>query len=642
MTTSRTTWFRTALTLAALMICPTGDLAAQELDWATSASAIQGNRIATDAAGNSYVTGLFEATATFGAGEANETTLTSAGDWDIFVAKYDPDGALIWAKRAGGSGLDRGNGIATDSAGNSYVTGRFNGTATFGLAPNFTIITTVGGDDVFVAKYDPNGTLEWARRAGGAGADQAWGIAIDSAGHSYVSGSFSGTATFGLDFPTETTLTAAGLQDIFVAKYGAGGALVWANRAGSTGFDEGRDIAADGAGNSYVSGNLSGTATFGAGEPNETTLSSAGGLDTFVARYDASGALLWAKRAGGTGADDGGFGIALDGAGNSYASGRFRGTATFGAGEPNQTTLSSAGDLDFFVARYDASGALVWARRAGGNGFDDGLAIATDGAGESYVIGFFNSTATFGAGEANETTLTTAGDREIFVASYDASGALAWATSAGGAGVDAGIGIAIDGAGNSYATGFFQASATFGAGEANETTLTASGFTDTFIARFSGVVDTDGDGIADVDDNCPDDANANQLDTDLDGDGDACDADDDNDTVADSGDNCPLDANTNQADADGDGAGNACDADLDGDGVIDATDACVPTQTGAVVNADGCSIADLVPCDSPWKNHGAYVSTIIKTAKEFLDLGLITEAERDAIVSAAAQSQCGQ
>jgi dipeptidyl aminopeptidase/acylaminoacyl peptidase len=164
---------------------------------------------------------------------------------------------------------------------------------------------------------------------------------------------------------------------------------------------------------------------------------------------------------------------------------------------------------------------------------------------------------------------------------------------------------------------------------------------DVYVHEF-GVPDIDGDGIADDDDNCPDEANSNQVDTDLDGEGDACDADDDNDTVADAGDICPLDANTNQADADGDGAGNACDADLDGDGVIDAADACVPTRTGAVVNADGCSIEDLVPCDSPWKNHGAYVSMIVKTAKEFLDLGLITEAERAAIVAAAGQSQCGQ
>jgi hypothetical protein len=159
---------------------------------------------------------------------------------------------------------------------------------------------------------------------------------------------------------------------------------------------------------------------------------------------------------------------------------------------------------------------------------------------------------------------------------------------------------------------------------------------------FDLVVDADGDGVADNQDNCPDDANADQIDTDGDTEGDACDADDDNDTVADAADNCPLDPNTNQADADGDGFGNVCDADDDNDGVIDAADLCVPTASGQVVNADGCAIADLCPCDNEWKNHGAYVSCVSKAADEFLALGLITGAEKNAIVSTAGKSQCGK
>lgn len=110
----------------------------------------------------------------------------------------------------------------------------------------------------------------------------------------------------------------------------------------------------------------------------------------------------------------------------------------------------------------------------------------------------------------------------------------------------------------------------------------------------------------------------------------------------DDADNCPLVPNTDQADFDNDGQGDACDADVDGDGVNDAEDQCLGTAPGEVVNDDGCSIAQLAPCRYPVEeNHGAYVSAVARTAENFLDLGLISEAEKDAIVAAAGASQCG-
>jgi hypothetical protein len=153
--------------------------------------------------------------------------------------------------------------------------------------------------------------------------------------------------------------------------------------------------------------------------------------------------------------------------------------------------------------------------------------------------------------------------------------------------------------------------------------------------------DLDDDGICYLDDNCPDLPNADQLDADADGAGDLCDDDDDNDGVLDVDDNCAWDANADQADADGDGAGDVCDDDYDGDGVLDAYDACLPTATGAVVDGDGCSIDQLCPCDNPWKNHGKYVSCVAHTAEDFVDAGLITDEEKDAIMSGAGGSDCG-
>jgi hypothetical protein len=159
------------------------------------------------------------------------------------------------------------------------------------------------------------------------------------------------------------------------------------------------------------------------------------------------------------------------------------------------------------------------------------------------------------------------------------------------------------------------------------------------------VCDEDNDGIADELDNCPSVPNSDQINSDDDEQGDVCDTDDDNDEIDDSDDNCPLDSNSSQADADNDGIGDACDTDDDNDGILDGEDLCFDTVNGEVVNANGCSINNLCPCthdNSSWKNHGAYVSCVARTSGDFLILGLISESEKDIIVSNAAESNCGK
>lgn len=405
--------------------------------------------IATDNSGNSFITGYFRGSVNFGL-----INLTSAGGSDIFVAKYDASGNVLWAKRIGGSGNDYGRYIETDGSGNAIVTGEFFGSVTFGSVT----LTCAGSSDIFIAKYDASGDVQWAKRAGGTGLDSGFGVDADWSGNIIIiTGYFYGTATF-----DSYTLTSAGSYDIFIAKYDASGNVLWATRAGGKEYDLGDGIIIAESGGSIITGHFNGSATFGS-----ITLASAGGSDIFIAKYDAAGNVLWAKKAGGTG-NDFGYNVTRDGSYNGVITGSFQGSATFGS-----ITLTSAGSNDIFIAKYDPSGNVLWARRAGGANYDSGQSIAADESNSSVVTGFFDGSATFGT-----TTLTSAGSRDIFIVKYDDSGNVLWASRAGGKDMDMGYGIAADGSGDIIVTGNFNGSATFGT-----TTLTSAGKEDIFITK---------------------------------------------------------------------------------------------------------------------------------------------------------------
>ena len=143
-------------------------------------------------------------------------------------------------------------------------------------------------------------------------------------------------------------------------------------------------------------------------------------------------------------------------------------------------------------------------------------------------------------------------------------------------------------------------------------------------------------------DNCAALANPDQLNTDGDALGNACDQDDDGDTVDDDNDNCPLTANADQADDDFDGTGNACDSDNDNDHIADAADQCLGTAPTVTVDAAGCSIAQYCPQPGDWKNHGAYVRCVEARARSFVRAGLITRKEMKTEISSAASSKNGK
>jgi hypothetical protein len=164
--------------------------------------------VEVDGQDNSLLTGWFENTVVF-----STTVLTSAGDRDVFVAKYDPDGNFLWARRAGGSDFDAAAGLAADNEENIFITGTFSATTIF----SSTVLTSTDGFDMLVAQYNPAGDLLWTAQAGGQGYDAGYWIATDNEDKALVVGLFEGTAVFG-----SQTFTNTGLSDIFVAKLQTG------------------------------------------------------------------------------------------------------------------------------------------------------------------------------------------------------------------------------------------------------------------------------------------------------------------------------------------------------------------------------------------------------------------------------------
>ncbi|HEX6426137.1 MAG TPA: SBBP repeat-containing protein, partial [Niastella sp.] len=191
----------------------------------------------------------------------------------------------------------------------------------------------------------------------------------------------------------------------------------------SLGSSTNRGIVLDGAGNRYITGYFNGAVDFdpGAGTQN---LTSAGSNDIFLAKYDASGNYVWAKGMGGIGFEMG-YSLAVDASGNSYITGQFTGTVDFDPGSGTQN-LTTTGNADIFLAKYDASGNYMWAQQIGATNNDIGYALAVDASGNSYITGYFNGTVDFDPGAGTQDLIST-GNADIFLAKYDASGNYVWA-----------------------------------------------------------------------------------------------------------------------------------------------------------------------------------------------------------------------
>jgi hypothetical protein len=451
--------------------------------WAVSAGTsvnTTSTSIATDASGNTYITGYFYGTADFdpGAGTFNLTSLPTDIWGDIFILKLDASGNFVWAKQIGGAYDDYANAIAVDTSGNIYLTGNFYLTVDFDPGPGIFNLTTTGNRDIFILKLNSVGNFVWAKNVGGIGDDKGYGIALDNSGNIYTTGYFYGTSDFDPGAGT-FNLSTAGSIDIFILKLDAGGNFLWAKNMRGTDSDYGLSITTDISGNVYSTGYFGGTADF---DPSAATfnLTAIGNVDMFISKLDVSGNFVWAKLIGGSSYEQG-YSVATDGSGNVYTTGIFEGTVDF---DPGAATfnLTSAGSYDFFISKLNASGNFVWTKQFGGTGGDFGQSIKTDASGNIYCTGYFNAALDFDPSPATF-NLTPAGSYDVFILKLNTSGNLVWANQLGGITSDQGSAIAINGT-DIYTTGTFTGTADFdpGAGTYN---VTPYGNPDVFVHKMS-------------------------------------------------------------------------------------------------------------------------------------------------------------
>ena len=372
------------------------------LAWARQLGTSSGDYIygvATDATGNVFITGW-----TYG-----DLDGTNAGGGDAFLSKYDTLGNPVWTRQLGTSSLDASWAAATDANGNILISGETNG--------SIGGQSSAGSVDAFVRKYDASGNTLWTRQLGTSSTDLSASVATDASGNVFISG-----YTFG----SLGGQSSVGGGDAFVSKYDALGNPLWTRQFGTSDYDVSLGVAADTDGNVFITG-------FTEGDLYGPNAGDAGTYDAFLSKYDTLGNPVWTRQLG-TSSLDASWAAATDANGNILISGETNGSI---GGQ------SSAGSVDAFVRKYDASGNTLWTRQLGTSSTDLSASVATDASGNVFISGY-----TLGDLDG-----TNAGGVDAFLSKYDTSGSLLWTRQLGTSSSDASWGVATDTAGNVFING---------------------------------------------------------------------------------------------------------------------------------------------------------------------------------------------
>jgi len=358
--------------------------------------------VAVDNNQDVYITGMYDGTVLFG-----DFELTTQGYYDIYLAKYNPDGECLWLISAGGEYFfDHALTMDFDSENNVFLTGCFDHTAMFGDTIVSAGVASGGnpntewGGETFLAKYSSDGDFLWVKYIPGTHhINRGHSLIIDSQDNIYMSGKFQGEMYF-----DDETIISNGHFDIFTARFNNDGNVIWVNNSGGNLDDKPTPsaVAIDGSNNVYLSGYFKEESDF-----NGNTLFSNGMMDIYLVKYDQDGNVVWVKNEGGTD-DERVYGISQYNH-RIYLTGYFNGSSVF----DNSIVLTSQGAKDIFVGCYNTDGNFLWADRHGGQGDDWAFQIVNDESDGYYITGFHNNQASFG-----DTTIYTSGFANLFFGKF--------------------------------------------------------------------------------------------------------------------------------------------------------------------------------------------------------------------------------
>lgn len=449
------------------------------------------NSIDHDASGNIYVAGAFEGSCDFNPLPNQNLTLNSSGNKDIYMAKYDPQGNVIWAVRMGASGIDEAKFIRVNPAnGDIYLAGTFQNSVDFDFGSPSAVLTSAGIYDIFFARYSSNGVLLGARRLGGVNIELLDAMDINTGsgnnGDITLMGRFTGTVDF--DPSSAVVNLVANGSESFIARYNVSLAYLNAYKFGA-GSVYGKSLSYNNNGSElYVTGGFNGTVDFDFGSSTNNISAVSGNTDIFLAKYNSQLNHQWAVSMGGTSGAKEGRSVATDANGDVLLTGAYAGSVDLDPSSSSAVYTSANTNSDIFLAKYSNSGLYQWGNVMGGNGTDYGNALCSDASGNIYACGVFQSTVDFDPSSANSDLVSGGGD-DAFFARYSATGQFQFAKGLGGNGNQSANAALLTGADNYYLCGLNAGSgADFDPGSGN-VIISSLGGTDAFVGKYKSCPD---------------------------------------------------------------------------------------------------------------------------------------------------------